>query len=212
MPKREEEPFVVSDKRKFTAEGELRPDVQSSDAEDMTEPQAEPAPTAADLPASSPSTLPESTRQPGQAGDEKMPPPPTAAEQKAQHDEYHSAGRKLDSMLDSAGAQRPADMEMTFERLSASLYMQAMMQLGMLREEDVAPQPDLISARQTIDTIALLQEKTKGNLSERETHMLQNCLFELRMAFLEIANILTRPTDPNVKPGAPGAPIGGINK
>src|SRR4029077_3201857 len=134
---------------------------------------------------------------------EQMPPPPTAAEQKAQHDEYHKAGKQIDSMLDAAGAQRPAETEMTFERLIASLYMQAMMQLGMLREESVPPQPDLIGARQTIDTIALLNDKTKGNLTEREAHMLQNVLFELRMAFLEITNILTTPQAGVVEPGPP---------
>jgi hypothetical protein len=106
-------------------------------------------------------------------------------------------------MLDAAGADRPPDTEMTFERLVASLYMQAMMQLGMLREENVPPQPDLIGARQSIDTIALLNDKTKGNLTEREANMLQNVLFELRMAFLEITNMLTRPPSP-AKPGAPG--------
>jgi len=63
----------------------------------------------------------------------------------------------------------------------------------------------LIGARQTIDTIAMLNEKTKGNLTEREANMLQNVLFELRMAFLEITNMLTRP------PSA-GAPAEGAKK
>ena len=162
MPKRKEEPFVVSDKRKFTAEGELRPDVEAPASEDVTEPQAEPAPTAANLESSSPPNVAESieasTEPPEEAGDEKMPPPPTAAEQKAQHDEYHDAGKKLDSMLDAAGAQRPADQEMSFERLTASLYMQAMMQLGMLREENMPP-PDLIAARQVRPSIRLVFQK-----------------------------------------------------
>lgn len=210
MAKREEEKeqFVVSDKRKFTSEGELRPDVQT---EVITEaqPRTEEAPPTAES-ESTANMQPENVS--ADPTEEQLPPPPTAAEQKAQHDEYHSAGKKLDFMLDAAGAQRPADMEMTFERLIASLYMQAMMQLGMLREENVAPQPDLIGARQTIDTIALLNDKTRGNLTDREAHMLQNCLFELRMAFLEITNILTRPPDPNAKPGAPGAPAGGPRK
>ena len=60
-----------------------------------------------------------------------------------------------------------------------------------MRDEETPPRPDIVSARQTIDTIALLGEKTKGNLTERESHMLQNCLFELRMAFLEIMKVLT---------------------
>ncbi len=198
MAKREEEKelFVVADKRKFTSEGELRPGVDSQ-PEQVSSP-APPSPTSVAEP-KSPEASSTDTAEP------EMPEPPSAAEQKAQHDEYRQAGRKIDSMLDSAGAERPAEMEMNFERLIGSLYMQAMLQLGMLREENVPPQPDLITARQTIDTIALLNDKTKGNLTDREATMLQNCLFELRMAFLEITNILTRPPDPGAKPGTPSA-------
>jgi hypothetical protein len=67
------------------------------------------------------------------------------------------------------------------------------MQMGMIREENVPPRPDIVGARHTIDTLALLEEKTRGNLAEREKQMLQNALFELRMAFLEITNVLTSP-------------------
>src|SRR6266853_1787411 len=145
----EKEQFVVSDKRKFKSEGELRPDAPAQATE--TAQTAEPfiKNETAEAPAS----------EVAAKNGEPMPPPPSAAEQKAQHDEYHKAGKQIDSMLDAAGAQRPPDTEMTFERLIASLYMQAMMQLGMLREESVPPQPDLIGARQTIDTIALLNDK-----------------------------------------------------
>src|SRR4051794_38984772 len=187
MAKQEKEDFVVADRRKFTSEGELRPDA----------PAEQPAPEQkTDVPA-------EQKRQPAATPEkparEEMPAPPSHAEQHAQNQDYQAAGKKIDSLLDEAGAQRPPDMEINFERLIASLYMQAMAQLGMIREENTPPRPDVISARQTIDTIALLGEKTKGNLTERESHMLQNVLFELRMAFLEITNVLTRPP-------APGAP------
>jgi len=40
-------------------------------------------------------------------------------------------------------------------------------------------------AKQTIDTLELLQEKTKGNLDEQETQLLQNLLTELRMRFID---------------------------
>jgi uncharacterized protein DUF1844 len=195
---REQEQFVVSDKRKFTAEGELRPEAppQPEEPQQTTEAPAAESPA----PPSPEARVSEVAAKNG----EQMPPPPSAAEQQAQHDDYQKAGKQIDSMLDAAGAQRPPDTEMTFERLIASLYMQAMMQLGMLREENVQPQPDLIGARQTIDTISLLHDKTKGNLTDREANMLQNVLFELRMAFLEITNILTRPPSPGAKPGAPG--------
>ncbi len=82
---------------------------------------------------------------------------------------------------------------MTFERFMASLYMTAMLQLGLMREEGSQPHIDLIGARQTIDTISLLSEKTKGNLTAAEENFLQNSLYELRMAYVEVTNALARP-------------------
>ena len=84
-------------------------------------------------------------------------------------------------------------MEMTFERFMASLYMSAMLQLGLMHEERGQPRIDLLGARQTIDTLTLLAEKTKGNLTPVEENFLQNCLYELRVAYVEVTNALARP-------------------
>jgi len=59
-----------------------------------------------------------------------------------------------------------------------------MLQLGLMHRQGENPQPDIIGARQTIDTLAVLKDKTKGNLTPQEEGLLQNVLFELRMAFL----------------------------
>ncbi len=63
----------------------------------------------------------------------------------------------------------------------------------MMHEQGGQPRIDLIGARQTIDTLSLLQEKTKGNLTAAEEGFLQNCLYELRMAYVEVTNALARP-------------------
>ena len=42
-------------------------------------------------------------------------------------------------------------------------------------------------------TLGLLAEKTKGNLTPAEENFLQNCLYELRMAYVEVTNALARP-------------------
>ncbi len=94
------------------------------------------------------------------------------------------------------------DFEITFEKFVASIYMTALMQLGLAAPQGAKPEVDLMGARQTIDTLALLQEKTKGNLTPAEENMLQNCLYELRMAYLEVTNLITRP--PQGGPGADG--------
>jgi hypothetical protein len=129
-----------------------------------------------------------------------VPPPPTAAEQKANADAYHQSSKDMDARVELSG-HSSKELEMTFERFMASLYMSAMLQLGMMHEEGGQPRIDLIGARQTIDTLGLLQEKTKGNLTSAESNFLQNCLYELRMAYVEVTNALARP--PQAPPGAP---------
>jgi hypothetical protein len=96
---------------------------------------------------------------------------------------------------------------MTFERFIASLYMSALMQLGLMHEQGGSPGVDLLGARQAIDTLGLLAEKTKGNLTVTEDNLMQNCLYELRMAYVEVTNAIAR--GPQM-PGAPPPP-GGLN-
>ena len=44
--------------------------------------------------------------------------------------------------------------------------------------------PDLGLAKQTIDLLGMLQEKTKGNLTEEEAHFLENLLLDLRLRYV----------------------------
>jgi len=69
------------------------------------------------------------------------------------------------------------------------LYVQtALMYFGEV--EDPATQKtvqNLKAAQQTIDTLELLQEKTRGNLTPQEDQYLQGVLFDLRMRYVEKA-------------------------
>jgi len=181
--------FVVTDKRKFTSEGELRSEAQ---AEERSAPKPVEAPPAAVVPEKEVATPPPEMPP--------MPPSPSAAEQRAQDDAYRNSGKQFERA--AFRGHTPQDYEMTFERLVASLYMTAMMQLGLVHEEGQQPAGDLLGAKQTIDTLGLLQEKTKGNLTDPEQRLLQNCLYELRMGFVELTNALTRQAPPDVS--APG--------
>jgi hypothetical protein len=96
------------------------------------------------------------------------------------------------------------DFEITFERFLASLYMTAMLQLGLMRQQEAQPQVDIVGARQTIDTLSLISEKTKGNLTPPEENFLQNSLYELRMAYVEVTNALARPPQPGPATGTTG--------
>jgi hypothetical protein len=189
MPDKKDTGFTVTDRRLFTADGDLRRDVEEEQEKSAPVAQAPPKEKAA-APAAEPPAA------------EEMPAAPTIAEQQAQKDAYQNSSKDLDARVELSG-HSSKELEMTFERFIASLYMTAMLQLGLMHEEGGQPRIDLIGARQTIDTLGLLGEKTKGNLSSREENFLQNSLYELRMAYVEVTNSLARP--PQAPPGTPKA-------
>src|SRR5215470_10485861 len=79
----------------------------------------------------------------------------------------------------------------TFEFLVFSLKTQAEMRLGLLSfgsPEDKEEAPDLPSARHAIDMLAMLQEKTRGNLSLEEQRLIENSLTELRFRFVQVSD------------------------
>ena len=191
MSEKKQESFTVTDRRLFTSEGELRREV--SEEEVSTSKPVPPAAAETKLTsiAAEPSALDQSA--PGASElDPSVPPPPTAAEQKEQADAYRKSAKELDARVELSG-HSAREMTMTFERFMASLYMTAMLQLGLMQEERGQPRIDLLGARQTVDTLGLLAEKTKGNLIPAEETFLQNCLYELRMAYVEVTNALARP-------------------
>ena len=47
--------------------------------------------------------------------------------------------------------------------------------------------PDLTMAQQSIDLLAMLQEKTRGNLTADEARFLDNMLFDLRMLYVQVS-------------------------
>jgi hypothetical protein len=195
--------FVISDRRRFSDEGELRPDAKTKEEEKQsTPPPAKPAPPphAAQPPANPAAQKPAgaSPEAAGQQQEQELS-PPTAEEQHQQNEAYKASGKKIDDMIAAAGKAGPGPMEMTFERVIESFYMSALIQMGALRQEGEQVRVDIIGARQTIDSLALLQEKTKGNLTDREKTLLQNVLFELRMAWVEITNAVASSA---TKPGA----------
>jgi hypothetical protein len=75
----------------------------------------------------------------------------------------------------------------TFEFLILSLKAQTEMHLGMYHfgEEKDRPEPDFRIARHTIDLLAMLQEKTRGNVSIEEQRLVDNALTELRFRFVQ---------------------------
>ena len=84
------------------------------------------------------------------------------------------------------GAELP---QIDFSTFILSLSTSAFYQMGLVPGPDgtKAPEPNRVLARQTIDTLEMLQEKTRGNLDPQEMKLFENLLYELRMRFVEIA-------------------------
>ena len=178
---REKEPqFTVTDRRKFTSEGELREGEGKASESSPPPPVVERKTQALQAELEEPEAL---------DGEETIP-EPTAAESAEQSKEYNASARRLDDMLLKANPGQPAPAVMNFDRLVQSLYMTAAVQMGAGTAPNEQPRIDILGARQSIDMLSVLEEKTRGNLNEQEKRLLQNALFDLRMSFLEITNAI----------------------
>jgi hypothetical protein len=175
MPEEKKSDFVVTDKRKFTTEGERREDTPREDTP----------------PAPAEEAAPQHEAAAGSGGERsEMPPPPTAEEQQASKDAYADSRTKFGAS--PITGRSPQEFEMTFERLVSSLYMSGAMALGGMQDEGGKAMVDIMGARQTIDTLAILADKTKGNLTAAEENLLHSCLFDLRMAYVQITNLIAQ--------------------
>lgn len=78
-----------------------------------------------------------------------------------------------------------------FSSLVLPFYTQALIKLGMATDPATEKQEeDLELAKRLIDLIDLLKERTKGNLKSEEEKFLAACLQQLKMAYMEKANII----------------------
>jgi hypothetical protein len=89
--------------------------------------------------------------------------------------------------------ENPQDIPLppaSFEFLVESVLMQTQMHLGLLhlRGEEENTEPNLPLARHSIDMLAMLQEKTRGNLSVDEQRLLENGITELRFRYVQVAD------------------------
>ena len=206
-----DQPFVINDRRKFTSEGELRPDAAPSEPkpkrdDSPVESSAGPATEAGPhLVHSEPESTPESTRDSGEAAAD-APPPLTAEQSQQATTAYNATIDRLDTAIRASNPSMGPIPEMSFERLVQSIYMQTLMQLGLAGDPNSTPQVDLLGARSSIDMLGIIEEKTKGNLNEAEKKLLEAALFEMRMGFLEITQALARQAA-NRQPPPPGPSI-----
>jgi hypothetical protein len=158
-----DETFKVVDRRLFTPEGEFRKEVAEQQDRDR-----ETAPTA--IPASAPGAV-----RPAEAGAISGKPATQSAPPAAV----------------PTAAATPADAPKrspVFENLIRSLGQNAAMLLGGYADPQTGrPVLDLEGAREMIDMLDVLREKTKGNLAPEEDSLLLDVLGNLKLAFMEMA-------------------------
>jgi hypothetical protein len=82
------------------------------------------------------------------------------------------------------GAPLPA---IDFSTFVMSLSHSVLVHLGDAPDPEGKRSPHLELARQTIDLLALLQEKTRNNLTGPEEHLLEQALYDLRVRFVEVS-------------------------
>jgi len=140
--------FKVQDRRRFSATGDARENVE------------EPSERAA---------APESTAPAAPA---------------APHPDTASVPPSDDAPFQAA---QPGE-EITFASFVFSLSTQALVHLGEIPDPvDGATHVHLEGARQIIDILAVLSEKTRGNLDPAESALLENALYDLRMRYVDRA-------------------------
>lgn len=174
MEREEEKPkaFKVNDRRRFSSEGDLKPEFQGSE-EAPPEVAAEPPPKAANP----------SPRVDAAHSDPHAPHAHAAHPEDPGHDHFarHDPNQ-------SHGREGGAAAEMTFGTFLVGLSTQALMLLGDIPDPQTGkPERDLVGAQQLIDIIGMLELKTRGNLDRDEAQLIEAILYELRMKYVERA-------------------------
>ena len=78
--------------------------------------------------------------------------------------------------------------QLDFATFVLSMSSSALVHLGEVPEPETGQvMENVLAAKQTIDTLCMLQSKTRGNLTDQEARLLRDMLFELRMKYVQKA-------------------------
>ena len=162
--KEKEKAFKVDDRRRFSPEGELKPEHRGADDQ-----------------AAAPQT---GTAEPAGAFEQR------AASARSVRQSPEAAADAADAGAAGHDAAAVA-AEISFSTFVVGLSTQALFHLGEIPDPATGQHArDLAGAQQLIDILGMIQEKTRGNLEPGEQSLIQAILFDLRMKYVEIA----RPT------------------
>jgi hypothetical protein len=93
--------------------------------------------------------------------------------------------RKTTINEEKSGKQETHFPKINFQTFVLSLNSSVLVQLGIIEDPVTGiKEKNLSLAKQTIDILGMLDEKTKGNLDKDEEMMLKNILYDLRMMYV----------------------------
>jgi len=193
--------FEVIDRRKYraTEEQESKPATEAA-----AEPAAEPA-AGPRLVVSEPKAAPEPEPEAVEEQLPELPPSPSAEETREQKLAYEASTQRLEEIIRAQNPAMGPQPPVGFEHLVQQFYVSAMIQMGAGGQEGQRPRVDILGARTTIDLLGVLEDKTRGSLTEVESRTLQGVLFELRMMFMELTSMISLQA---MQPQAPPPPAG----
>ena len=123
-------------------------------------------------------------------GPAQSPTPPSKEDFQEHQDSAHEPepAPPEETMAEHPSAEEPQSIEINFSNYITSLAFQAMVFLGEIPHPATnQPEKNLIQAKILIDTLTLLREKTKGNLTAKENNMLNATVYELQVKYVEIS-------------------------
>ncbi|MBI4522918.1 MAG: DUF1844 domain-containing protein [Deltaproteobacteria bacterium] len=113
----------------------------------------------------------------------------TAESTEASQNPIEESGKQESGKAEGSERVRPTDeslAEISFSTFIISLSTQALLHLGEIPNPlDSKAEKDFTAAKQMIDIVAMLREKTRGNLDSGETRLIDEILYDLRMRYVE---------------------------
>ena len=104
----------------------------------------------------------------------------------AEEDQEPDSPKETEAAAEQQPEPPPQFPEINFATFVASLNASALLQLGAIEDPTSGQKnKNLPMAKQTIDILNMLQEKTAGNLSEEEENLLKNILYDLRIMYVK---------------------------
>ena len=106
-------------------------------------------------------------------------------------DSWKEEAQREKEKLDQEAREEPSGElpPASFLTVLSDLGFQAMFALGLVGSEGSTERVvDLQAAKYTVDTLGVLEEKTRGNLTAEERQLIEQVLFELRLRYVEAQN------------------------